>query len=422
MNDGNLRGRRLYIPRMPFGGTKLVSAAFGSIGIEAEPTPESDARTLELGNRYTSGDECLPEKVTMGDFLKVTEREDFDPSKTAFFMPTSTGPCRFGQYQPYLRKVLRDKGLSEVLVFSPTSADGYGGIGAQARDLLRTAWRAIVASDILLKMLLKTRPYELEKGMTDRVYHRCLDRLCDVLREQGISHRQRLKKLLRVMIRAREEFRRIPADYNKERLLIGVVGEIFCRLNSFANENLIRKIEEHGGEVWLSDISEWIWYVIEEQKVNLKRAGKGLSLDMLRVKLRTWIQKSDEHALLRLFRDDFKGYEEPHHIREILNYTEPYLPPRGSLGEMVLSVGKAIYLYNKGADGIIDISPFTCMNGAVCEAVYPRVSRDHEDIPIKMFYFDGTAMDLDRDVGIFMELAKNYRRKKTKRRVYPFYF
>ena len=37
---------------------------------------------------------------------------------------------------------------------------------------------------------------------------------------------------------------------------------------------------------------------------------------------------------------------------------------------MTLSVGKAIYLYNKGADGIIDISPFTCMNGIVSRKRY----------------------------------------------------
>ena len=75
---------------------------------------------------------------------------------------------------------------------------------------------------------------------------------------------------------------------------------------------------------------------------------------------------------------------------------------------MVLSSGKAIYLYHKGADGIIDISPFTCMNGIVTEAVYPVVQRDHDNIPIRTFYFDGTQGDLERDVGIFLELARTY--------------
>jgi len=52
------------------------------------------------------------------------------------------------------------------------------------------------------------------------------------------------------------------------------------------------------------------------------------------------------------------------------------------------------------------------MNGIVTEAIYPRVSKDHEPHPVRVFYFDGTQSDLDRDVGIFLELAKTYKRRK----------
>jgi len=30
--------------------------------------------------------------------------------------------------------------------------------------------------------------------------------------------------------------------------------------------------------------------------------------------------------------------------------------------------------------------------------------------PIRNFYFDGTNSDLDRDIGIFLELARSYQR------------
>ncbi|OPX33503.1 hypothetical protein B1H10_05800 [candidate division KSB1 bacterium 4484_188] len=89
---------------------------------------------------------------------------------------------------------------------------------------------------------------------------------------------------------------------------------------------------------------------------------------------------------------------------------------------MVLNVSGAIYLYGKGADGIVDISPFTCMNGIVCEAVYPKVSKEHENIPIRNFYFDGSEVDYDRDVEIFLELATSYQKRKSKPRVFPNHF
>jgi len=89
---------------------------------------------------------------------------------------------------------------------------------------------------------------------------------------------------------------------------------------------------------------------------------------------------------------------------------------------MVLSVGKAGYLHAKGADGVIDISPFSCMNGIVSEAVYPEVAKDHDGIPIRNFYFDGTQVDLEQQIGIFLELARSYQARKKIERRYPPYF
>ena len=115
---------------------------------------------------------------------------------------------------------------------------------------------------------------------------------------------------------------------------------------------------------------------------------------------------------------DAPGYP----VEEILELARPYLPNSGALGEMVLSVGKAAYLAKHGADGVIDISPFTCMNGIVSEAIYPKLSKDFGGIPIRNFYFDGTQSDLDRDLGIYMELVRSYSEKKLYPRRYPTYF
>jgi predicted nucleotide-binding protein (sugar kinase/HSP70/actin superfamily) len=109
-------------------------------------------------------------------------------------------------------------------------------------------------------------------------------------------------------------------------------------------------------------------------------------------------------------------------VREVLDLSYPYLPYDGALGEMVLSTGKAIYLQGKGADGVIDVSPFTCMNGIVTEAIYPAVSRDHDGLPIRTFYFDGTQSDMERDIGIFLELARTYQRRKKPARRFPAVF
>jgi len=399
-------------------GARAFAAAFRYLGVDAHPSPEGDERTYEIAGRYTSGDECLPERVTIGDFLKVAEQPGFDPAKTAFFMPTASGPCRFGQYTPFLRQVLRELGYDDVLIVSPTSADGYSSLGEYAGPMLRLGWWGLVGSDAIRKMLHIYRPHETERGAADRAGEAAMRIFCDALADSSVPiGAKKLEQLAGALESGRDLFRAIPADFNRDTKLVGVVGEIFCRLSTFSNEDLIRRLETFGAQGWLSDIGEWVWYTNFEQEKNLRMYGHSLSLEMLKVKIKERVQHSHEARLLAPFREEFAGIEEPHEISEVLERSFPYLPYHGSLGEMVLSVGKAIYMYEKGVDGIIDISPFTCMNGIICESIYPKVSRDCEGIPIRTFYFDGSQMDLENDLGIFMELVHNYSRRKTKQRV-----
>ena len=421
--SGPLVGRKLWIPRMTYVGARLAAAVFRSIGVEAEVTPESNDETLELAGLYLGGEECYPEKVTLGNFLRIIRSPDFDRSRTAFFMPTAEGPCRFGQYAPYFRQVLDEMGYDDVPIVSPTSRNGYDGIAEHGLTTMRQMWQGLVCSDILRKLLLKTRPYETQPGAADEAFERGIERVEKVLETPGQSNRQRMGDLATAMGHARELFRAVPARYVKGRPLIGVVGEIFCRLNTFSNYDAVRKIEAHGGEAWMSDVTEWVWYTNWSQKDLLERDGKRVSLAMLAAAVKTAVQRHDEHRLLAPFETDFAGYEEPHDLfGEVLEPGWPYLPANGALGEMVLSIGKTVYLYEKGADGIIDISPFSCMNGIISEAVYHTVAADHDDIPIRNFYFDATSSNMERDLDIFMELASGYQRRKRKARRYPAYF
>lgn len=406
----NVEGRTLWLTRMPYGGSRMLAAAFRSIGLDARVVPDEDARTLELGGKYTSGDECYPQRIVLGDYMRLLEDEHADPKSTAFLLPTANGPCRFGQYVSLLRRILDEQGHTDVPIVSFTSANGYAGIGDQAGALIRTAWRAVVVQDILLKLLLMIRPYEKNPGQTDKVYLESLDIMSEIAARQGIGNKERMAQLKTGLRTVKQAFLAIPVR-QEDRPLIGVVGEIFCRLNTFSNNELIRHIEAQGGECWLTGVGEWVWYTNKEAFRRHREEKTRFTKAWLRTYITGLFMRRDEEALMKEFHDVFAKRPEPH-VDEVLEYARPYLPQSGALGEMVLSTGGAIAYYKRGADGIVDISPFTCMNGIVTEAIYPRVSKDHDNIPIRVFYFDGTQSDLERDVGIFLELAKTYKRRK----------
>ncbi len=396
-----------------------MAAAFRAIGVDATVTPDSNDETLELGGLHSGGEECLPHKITLGDFLRITQQPGFNADKTAFFMPRAPGPCRFGQYSTYLRHVLDQAGFDNVVVFSPDSGNNYDGLGDHASNLMRFAWMGIVVSDAAMRFLLKSRPYETTPGDSDAAYVDSVEDLSETMATPDQTPDDKLAALTASVVRMRDRFRAVPARYEKGRPLIGLVGEIYCRLNTFSNEDTARRIEQLGGECWLSDMCEWIWYTNWSREHEWTLDHSWFSLEMLKLKLKTHVQRKYEHKLLAPLEADLKGYEEPSDIRPIIRASQPYLPATGALGEMTLSAGKAIYLYQKGADGIIDISPFTCMNGIVSEAVYPAISADHDDIPIRSVYFDKVSTQIDRDLEIFLDLARAYQRRKRHQRVYP---
>ena len=151
------------------------------------------------------------------------------------------------------------------------------------------------------RALLKTRPYETTPGAADRAFQESLADMVTTIENSCADAGCQLASLVEAMTRARERFRRVPALYDREIPLIGVVGEIFCRLNTFSNEDLIRKLESYGAEACLSHISEWVDYTNNEQKRKLHLTGRNISLAMGKAYLRSHIQHADEEALIAPF-------------------------------------------------------------------------------------------------------------------------
>jgi predicted nucleotide-binding protein (sugar kinase/HSP70/actin superfamily) len=251
VRDGH--ARKIYIPYMS-DHCFAFAGAFRACGVEAEVMEESDAETVRIGRRHTLGKECFPCILTTGDMLKTSRRPDFRPDRSAFFMPSGSGPCRFGQYHRFHRMVLSDHGFGDVPIYSPNQ-DGrlYRELHILGGRFTRLGWRAIVATDLLIKMLHQTRPYETVPGQTDRVYREELRNIERAIEQGGDAVYDAIEKAV-------DGFLAIPVT-DRSKPVVGVVGEIYIRSNRFSNNDLVRKIEEFGGEAWLAPITEWVTYV-----------------------------------------------------------------------------------------------------------------------------------------------------------------
>ena len=398
------RTKKIYIPYM-CDHSFAVAAAFKACGVDAEVFPESDEETLYWGRKFTSGKECYPCIVTTGDMLKLVKDPSFDHERAAFFMPAGDGPCRFGQYHRFHRLVLDDQGFDHVPIYAPNQDETlYRDLGIMGAQFARLAWRGIVAVDLLMKKLFETRPYEKETGRADRVYTKSLKRVCDTI----LEHRD-LERVLRASI---EDFEKIEVKNPGSKPLIGIVGEIFVRLNRFSNEEVIRKIEQMGGEAWIAPLTEWILYVNTVSKDQSLRK-KSFS-NLLKVFLTDYYQKKDEHHFEKIFKGHLRNFGEPK-TTALFRKAKPYLD-RSFEGEAILSVGKTIDFSERGASGIVNIMPFTCMPGTIVSTLLKRYHEENGNIPVLNMAYDGQEQTntLTR-LEAFMHQAREFQSRRNKR-------
>ena len=397
-SNGSGYARKVLLPAMA-DHAHVIAAAFRASGVEAEVLPESDRETVAIGKKHSSGRECYPLALTTGDMIKALRKPGFDPRKTAFFMPSGKGPCRFGQYNHYQRQVLDGLGYGDVPIVAPMQNEGiYRELGGNVgKDLVRLCWQGSLAVDILQKALHEQRPYEKQKGAADAVYERALANVA-----RAIAAKQDPVPSLKTAYHELAE----ACGTERTRPVIGIVGEIYIRGNRFGNEDIIRRIEQLGGEAWLAPLSEWILYLNATAKVSarMKRSWK----DLLKASFAHHVMMRDERRFLSGFNGSLRSLHEPR-IEETLELAAPYIH-RSFEGEAVLSVGKAIDFINRGVSGIVNVMPFSCMPGTIASAVLKRVREDFGGIPLLTIAYDGQqdTQTVTR-LEAFMHQAKGFR-------------
>jgi predicted CoA-substrate-specific enzyme activase len=389
--------RKLLIPRMA-DHAETFAAAFRACGIDSEVLAETDNRSLELGRRLTGGRECYPAVLTAGDLARELEKPEVDPEKVAFFMPTAGGPCRFGQYHYLHKQLIENLGYYDVPLYSPTSDNSYGDWPGMSKKFRRLAWKGFLASDYLRKFLHKTRPYENSKGETDRIYRNYYDATVKNIEEGGES-------LAEILHEALSEFRKIIDKNIPEKPLVGIVGEIYIRNNSFSNNRLADKLESLGAEVDITSFTEWIFFTTEMYKRDSLRtkSTKGL-IDAV---VKDFYQKKDEKQVLRLIHNSLNG-EMDSPIKHVLKHVDPYLPVSVG-GEAMPAMGKAIELIKRGYSGIVNTMPFTCMPGNIVVAISSEISEDLDGVPWLNIAYDGTDGHHDLvKLGAFVESVRSW--------------
>ncbi|HEY5960822.1 MAG TPA: BadF/BadG/BcrA/BcrD ATPase family protein, partial [Polyangiaceae bacterium] len=264
-NDAKSRGDVVLLPRMG-PQAEIAAAALRADGFKAESLPFSTRQDVRVGRAHTSGKECVPMMLTLGTLLNRVEHHP-DPKQTfAFFMPTAKGPCRFGVYNSLHKMTLERLGLVDrVRVISPEDTDYFAGMSP---DFTARLWLGFLAHDLLQMMRLDVRPTERRPGLAQAIYDKYFQAMVELEeRIRSGTGLQTLRELSAGMWGIRElvgaaarEFRLARGTVDHPIPTVAIVGEIYVRLDPFANDHLVERLEERGLRVQVAPFCEWLEY------------------------------------------------------------------------------------------------------------------------------------------------------------------
>jgi len=383
--------KAFIIPRMA-PHIELVAALLEGSGFRAFVLPEPNERNLLYADKITSGVECLPYRVTLGDFLRFCYEDGAGLRNVEAIMASAYGPCRFGKYALEQIKILKEVGF-DLPMRTTVSNNAYRDSNISPR-FARLAWKGCVAIDNLQRLLWRTRPYEKRPGSTDETFDEYVGRIVGrVRKKEGFDD---------VLRRATSDFKGLIDPELSRRPVVGINGEIFLRSNRFSNQDLVRECEKVGLEVVVSSIGEWMKYIFYRHLEDAIRDRKFVKAIASYAVKRAW--EHDEHNVIKYFRD-LIDEEEPS-TEELLTQTSHWLSPRcGS--EAVLSIGSAIgWLEDPHFAGVISVMPHGCMPGGIVAAMSEKFSVLYRKPWINLTY-DGFVENTNRTkISNFAEILR----------------
>ena len=275
------------------------------------------------------------------------------------------------------------------------------------------------------------RPYEVQRGETNRVFQESMDTLCGVLRERKIGDlmetspkwvsnflrtkpglkkwscalskvREHLygKQYVDAMDACRESLDKIEIDRTKIKPIVKITGEFWAQTTEGdGNFNMFNFLQREGAQVLVEPIGTWIMYMIH-QVVQKYKDFKGLEegavlppiwklgtrakiefgyrQKVAKLKLAEAIFKSEYHKIVNALGGIAHHLADQYELQRI---GHPFYNSRAGGGEGHLEVAKNIYYSNKDlAHMVLSLKPFGCMPSTQSDGAQSAVVSNFKDM------------------------------------------
>jgi predicted CoA-substrate-specific enzyme activase len=365
------------------------------LGLNVAETIPLDRNQLDRGLAHTSGRECLPLPICIGQLLQISEHRPPDEI-TGFYMVRGGAPCVSDCYMGYFERFIAEQRLPDLFLLNPGPENGWCGLDRMA--LVESVSPAIQMADILVEIEQVLRAAGLP-GSVEQLraqWRRFLDeaRSLDEFNTRLPGFADWLGALPR---------KRDPLTCPK----VVITGDFFTRFSPFFMEGVHELYAASGIILKPVDLGDFVQYAIYDRVAGtasvwgMKPGYPALAKACLRMfqpdgkqYLRQWMNYRAERWLESRYRQIFRKtgllVAGPNNVSSLFETASRHISP-AIFGEVIPSVGKGLEAANEGYDGIFLIGPFNCLPYRISESILKPLSLQ-ADMPLLTYESDGYAV------------------------------
>ena len=394
----------ILLPQMAPIHFELFEAVLNNSGYKVKVLKDCTMNTVEAGLKHVNNDACYPSILTTGQLIESLKSGEYDVSKTALMISQTGGGCRATNYIGFIRKALKDAGFEKVPVISFSFKGLEKNPGFKITiPMFKKLLKAVIYGDLLQTLLYKNRAYEINKGETDKLFRKWMDKC------KELSYTAGTKEFNKSLYKIVEDFEKIEVENLNKKPKVGIVGEILIKYHPFGNNYTAEVLEEEGAEVVIPEFMGFVKYVVKNTPIQaeLLKTSK-LKSDIFEVVLNLINNMEKDYA--KALSNSKKRYLAPCDINRLSHKAKSILSTGNQTGEGWLLTAEMVEFIEEGIPNIVCVQPFACLpNHIVGNGVIKAIRNKYKHANISAVDYDPGASKTNQmnRIKLLMTVAKD---------------
>ncbi|MGL4992264.1 MAG: 2-hydroxyglutaryl-CoA dehydratase [Sarcina sp.] len=377
---------------------KIISKLLAYHGYKLEFYDGDTQAALNEALKTVHNDICYPAMIVIGQVLHAIKSGKYDKDKLAFIMSQTGGGCRASNYIFLMRKALKDSGFENVPVISlnASSLEKHSGFKLPPSMLLKLV-NIMFYGDLLMYIGNQCRSYEKDKGTTDKIIEKWINKLSK--KAKGIE-----------ILKSKKIFKDIVIDFSKielikeEKIKVGIVGEIYMKYSAIGNNNLEKFLFDENCEVVMSGVCDFFMYCLVNSEIDNRLYGLHKNSHRI-TKIGYKYLLKQQKAMINAIKN-YSTFRAPTPFETVRGYVKGYINEGVKMGEGWLMTAEMIELIKEGVSNIVCAQPFGCLpNHIVGRGMVRRLMDDYKNANIVAIDYDPSATKVNQENRIKLMLS-----------------